>query len=232
MTHFSAHRPPEVTMPYAIYDYRRDIKNLFVTPQIRGRFLRMEPGEVHGRHSHDLGHEVFLILEGQCDLEIDGVRAVLGPGQLCVAFAHQMHQARNAGDGPMTMYLSVTPHIEPTHTVYHAATGERLPPRYNPPTAFDKADTLGDTPTSDLADRYLAAMGALAELATTALEAQTVAVAALKEATHLNDGAAIAAAMDGLWAQFYGLYRQFNGLSLAWNDLAPRAADRGSIPRA
>ena len=51
-------------MPYAIYDYRRDVKNLFVTPQIRGRFLRMEPGEVHARHSHDLGHEVFLIAPG------------------------------------------------------------------------------------------------------------------------------------------------------------------------
>ncbi len=103
-------------MPYAIYDYRADVKNLFVTPRIRSRFLRMEPGEVHRAHSHDLGHEIFLILEGTCQMEIDGERAVLGPGQLCVAFAHQMHQASNVGDGPMTMYLSVTPHVEPTHT--------------------------------------------------------------------------------------------------------------------
>ena len=119
-------------MPYPIFDSRHDIRNLFITPQIRGRFLRMAPGEVHARHSHDLGDELFLILDGQCDMEIEGHRAMLGPGQACVAFAHQMHQARNAGAGPMTMYLSVTPHIEPTHTHYDQATGERLPPHYNP----------------------------------------------------------------------------------------------------
>ena len=95
-------------MNFPVFDYRADIRNLLVTPQIRARFLRMEPGEVHARHSHDLGHEVFLILEGRCDMEIDGDRAVLGPGQLCVAFAHQRHQARNAGDGQSTTSRSTS----------------------------------------------------------------------------------------------------------------------------
>jgi len=62
-------------MPYTVFDYRADVKNLFVTPRIRSRFLRMEPGEVHRAHSHDLGHEIFLILDGECDMEIDGERA-------------------------------------------------------------------------------------------------------------------------------------------------------------
>ncbi len=211
-------------MPYAIFDYRHDIKNLFVTPQIRGRFLRMEPGEVHARHSHDLGHELFLILDGHCDMEIDGDRQILGPGQACVAFAHQMHQARNAGPGQMTMYLSVTPHIEPTHTLYDQETWERLPPRFNPPTAFDKTDTLADTPLDTLADRHLAAARDLAAAAQAAAEAQATGIVALKVASAADDPVAFKASMDSIWAQVYATYEALNTLSEAWNDLAPRAA--------
>ena len=211
-------------MPYTIFDYRHDIKNLFVTPQIRGRFLRMEPGEVHARHSHDLGHELFLILDGHCDMEIDGDRAVLGPGQACVAFAHQLHQARNAGPGQMTMYLSVTPHIEPTHTHYDRTTGELLPPRYNPPTAFDTIDTLANTPFDTLADRHLAAARGLAEVAQVAAAAQANGIESLKQAAAADDPVALKASMDSIWAQVYATYEALNTLSAAWNDLAPRSA--------
>ncbi len=212
-------------MAYAIYDYRHDIKNLLVTPQIRGRFMRMEPGEVHARHSHDLGHEIFLILDGHCDMEIEGDHAVLGPGQLCVAYAHQMHQARNTSAEPMTMYLSVTPHIEPTHTHYDQATGERLLPRYNQPTAFDQTNFLSDISTANLADQHLAAARRLAEVAQRAAEAQVAGVAALKAATE-GEPAAIGAAMDTIWEQVYATFEALNALSSTWNALAPRAAGR------
>ena len=105
-------------MSIEVFDYRTDVRNVVITPEIRSRFLRMEPGEVAIRHSHDLGHEVFLVLEGQCEFEIEGDRAVLGPGQMCFARRDQMHQVRTVGDVPMTMYLSVTPHIDPTHTMW------------------------------------------------------------------------------------------------------------------
>ena len=212
-------------MPYAVYDFRTDVKNLFVTPRIRSRFLRMEPGEVHRAHSHDLGHEVFLILEGRCQMEIDGDRAVLGPGQLCVAFAHQMHQASNVGDGPMTMYLSVTPHVVPTHTQYDRETGERLPPRYNPPTMFDQLDAVPDVPTAELADRFAIAQAALADVTRAAVQAQQAGIAALKEAAGRDDLPALAAAMDGLWAHVYAAHERLDALTAAWNQLAPRAAD-------
>ncbi len=211
-------------MPYPIYDYRHDIKNLFITPQIRGRFLRMEPGEVHARHSHELGDELFLILEGQCDMEIAGDRAVLGPGQACVAFAQQMHQARNTSAAPMTLYLSVTPHIEPTHTHYDPDTGERLPPHFNPPTAFDKGDTLAAVLTTELADRHLAAALALAEAASGAAERQAASIAAVKRAATDGDPAALKVAMDATWEEVYATYRALNTLAAAWNDLAPRAS--------
>ncbi len=59
-------------MSFKICDYKTDIRNVLVTPQIRSRFLQMQPGQVAQPHSHDLGHEVFLVLEGRCDFEIDG----------------------------------------------------------------------------------------------------------------------------------------------------------------
>ena len=43
-------------------DYRTDVRNVLVTSQIRRRFLRMEPGQTAQPYSHDLGHEIFLVL--------------------------------------------------------------------------------------------------------------------------------------------------------------------------
>ena len=74
-------------MSFSVFDYKKDLANLFVSPHIRARFLRIEPGEIHGMHSHDLGHEVFFILEGHLTFYIDGEEQTLGPGQLCVALS-------------------------------------------------------------------------------------------------------------------------------------------------
>lgn len=215
-------------MPFQVYDYRTDLLNMLITPEIRGRFLRFEPGQVAQRHSHDLGHEIFLILEGECEMEIDGHRARLGPGQLCYAYAHEMHQASNPGETPMVMYLSVTPHIEPTHTMYDPDTGARLPPRYNPPTAFDKPDTLVGMSTTALAERFLAAARALADQTAAARETQAGAVAALTRADAASDRVALKAAMDALWSDVYATLRAVSTMSAAWNDLAPRATDTAS----
>ena len=208
-------------MPFTVFDYRRDIRNLIITPEIRSRFLRMEPGEVHGRHSHDLGHEVFLILEGQCEMEIDGERAVLGPGQMCFAYAHEMHQARNAGDGPMVMYLSVTPHVQPTHTLYDED-GQRRPPRYGHFPLDDRAVDPAGISTEDLAERQVEAAWALATTAQTAAQEQSACAQALKGALAASDSAAVKAAVDGMWEQVYATYERLGALSRIWNHLAPR----------
>ena len=63
-------------MALRVYDYRSDIANLLVTPQIRCRFLKMAVGQFNAGHTHDLGHEIFLILQGRAEFEIDGERAV------------------------------------------------------------------------------------------------------------------------------------------------------------
>ena len=106
-------------MSLKVYDYRSDIVNMLVTPQIRCRFLKMAVGQFNAGHTHDLGQEIFLILQGRAEFEIDGQSAVLGPGQMCIALTDQYHTVRNVGDDEVIMFLSVTPHIQPTHTLWN-----------------------------------------------------------------------------------------------------------------
>lgn len=212
-------------MPFDVYDFRKDVRNVVILPDIRSRFLRMEPGEVGGRHSHDLGQEVFLILEGECEFEIDGERAVLGPGQMCFAAANQMHQVRTVGDQPMTMYLSVTPHIEPTHTFWDAQ-GEKLPPRYGGATVNERAaQPPAVTSAAELAANQIAAARALAAAAVENAANQERGAAALEQALAAGDLAAARAAVDGMWRTMLETYQSVQELGNAWNAVTATVAE-------
>ena len=212
-------------MPFDIYDFRKDIRNVVITPVIRSRFLQMEPGAVAQRHSHDLGYEVFLILAGQCEFEIDGEVAVLGPGQMCFTRPDQMHQVRVIGDEPMTMYLSVTPHIEPTHSFWDEA-GNKLPPRYGGSTARERASTSnpGTESTASLVDRQVVAAQALATIAAAAAESQARAAATLKDAMSRGDTVVTKAATDALAAEVERTYKAVEAMGLIWNEVAAKAS--------
>src|SRR5688572_7333014 len=119
-------------MSFEVYDFREVNRNVLITPEIRARLYHMKPGQVDGRHSHDLGHEVFLILEGLAEFNINGTKKELGPGQMCIALADEIHQVRNLlPDKPTIMYLSVTPHVHPTHTG-RTLTDEKVAPHFTP----------------------------------------------------------------------------------------------------
>lgn len=209
-------------MPIEVFDYRTDVRNVVITPEIRSRFLRMEPGEVAIRHSHDLGHEVFLILEGQCDFEIDGEHAVLGPGQMCFARRDQMHQVRTVGDVPMTMYLSVTPHIDPTHTVWDEH-GNKLPFHYGGATQNERAARSQALDVAETSARHLRAARALETAACANRAAQEAGVDALAQAIDLGDRIALRSAIEAMWAPMFDTYLALLELSESWNQLAPEA---------
>ncbi len=215
-------------MAFTVYDYRTDVRNVVITPEIRSRFMRMEPGTVAARHSHDLGHEVFLVLEGQAEFEIDGERAVLGPGQMCFARADQMHQVRVVGDKPMTLYLSVTPHIEPTHTRWDDR-GQKLPLRYGTATVTERASRPhgGEAPSA-LVDRHVAAAKALAAAAVANATAQEKEAAPLGRALAAGDSRAAKAAVDVMWQQIYLAYKSFQTLKAAWNELTTLVSESSS----
>lgn len=211
-------------MSLQVFDFRTDVRNIVVTPEIRGRFLRMEPGEVANRHSHDLGHEMFLILAGQCEFEISGERAVLGPGQACFARRDELHQVRVVGDEPMTMYLSVTPHIEPTHTQWTADPsegGEKQRPRYGgwkSPERDGIPDPAGTI--DDLVERHVTALRALTEIVEQRAANQEPNAQALKRAVSEGDREAARRLTDALWADLFPIFRAISELGEAWNDLA------------
>ena len=208
-------------MALTVYDYREDVRNVLVTPQIRSRFMRLEPGEEGGAHSHDLGHEVFLVLEGRAEFTIDGETGIVGPGQMCVALVDQLHSLRVVGDEPMTMYLSVTPHIQPTHTMW-TEDGARLPHRFAPSSAYDR-QTDTDTPLAALLDNLTEATLAVREAAAQAASTQESEVGGLAEAVSSGDLDSSSKSRDAIWDALFEVYRRSAELADLWNDVAPRA---------
>ncbi|MFQ6040360.1 MAG: cupin domain-containing protein [Candidatus Poribacteria bacterium] len=208
-------------MGFTVYDYRADVRNVLVTPQIRSRFLRMEPGQTAQLHSHDLGHEVFLILEGRAEFEIDGETQELGPGQMCVALADQSHSIRTVGDEPMTMYLSVTPHIQPTHTA-RTREGARLPHRFMPSSAYD-VETDISAPIEELIQRHVEVAKAVAQAAQANAIVQQDIAAKLKAAIAAEDNNAVIEARNALWESLFEMFVKVYELADVWNELAPRA---------
>ncbi|MDE0685078.1 MAG: cupin domain-containing protein [Candidatus Poribacteria bacterium] len=207
-------------MGFPVYDYRTDVRNVLVTPQIRSRFLKMEPGQSAQLHSHDLGHEIFLILEGRVEFEIDGETEELGPGQMCVALVDQPHTVRVLGDEPMTMYLSVTPHIHPTHTP-RTEDGERLPHNFVPAQAYDVEPDM-QVSVSELVARQNHAAELLAELTQTCAAVQQEMGSQLKTALAEGDADAATAARKAMWEALYPVYKATAELADVWNALAPR----------
>jgi quercetin dioxygenase-like cupin family protein len=202
-----------------VFDFHTDTRNVFISPKLRGRFLRHEPGERGPFHSHDLGDELFLVLQGQCEFTIDDDRAVLGPGQLCVARASQKHEVQVIGEEPMIMFLVVAPHIEPTHTFW-TEDGTRLPDRYNLTTAAEYAEADHSEPLPDLAQSVSTALSQLAS--DVALAAKMFA----NQVDALGAGGTIArAALDESWATLRTMHEQLFVAQEAWNALAQRISE-------
>jgi quercetin dioxygenase-like cupin family protein len=208
-----------------VFDYRTDIRNIFVTPEMRARFIRRTPGTASAAgagHTHDLGHEIFLVLEGQAELTIEGETAILSPGQCAIARADQWHSIRAYGDKPLTYYLSVTPHIEPTHTHWDEPGGNKLPYRYGESTREERRARVepSESPEALLTD-YLAAASAFADAAVTNAASQEEAASNLRAAMAANDKNNARDAIDAMWQSLFTTYKQLQTMETAWNELAP-----------
>ncbi len=150
-------------MSIHVFDVRTDLSNLVVQPQIRSRFRRVELGPVPEVHSHDLGGETFLVMAGRIEFTVADESVVCELGQVIYVSPRTTHALRAVGDEPGVIYLSVSPHVEPTHTFYDAG-GQRLPPRYGVWREAGGGDVSTDA-HEVLLERYRAAARVLADLA-------------------------------------------------------------------
>lgn len=209
-------------MSIRVYDYRADIANLVVHPEIRGRFMHMEPAPAGRMHSHDLGGEIFLVLEGQCEFLVEDERVTCGPGQLIYVEPRLKHTLHAVGDGRCIVYLSVTPHIEPTHTQYDEGYRE-LPPRYGTWRGTDHGDPYPELTTAQLAERYAEEARRLADLTQENAENAERHLRALAMATTTENNPSLKEDVDAMWLSLRAVHRQLSALEENWNALAPRA---------
>ena len=210
-------------MALEVYDFRNDehICQMLVRPEIRCRFMRAEPGTVQTvQHSHDLGHEIFLILQGRCEFQVSGDTAVLGPGQLCLALADEPHKIRVVGDEPVIMYLSVTPHIQPTHTGRNDD-GTRHPLGFAPNSSYG-VETDTTTPAEELVDSFVAASADYARTVRAAADRQSEVAAGLKAALAAGDFDKVEELRNQLWEGVYRGFKEIHALGDLWNTVAPR----------
>ena len=207
-------------MTLQVYDYRHDIRQMLVTPHIRCRFLSMAPGESSQLHSHDLGHEIFLILQGRVRFEIAGEEAVLDAGQMCIARSDEPHTVEVLGEEQMVMYLSVTPHIVPTHTMLDEA-GQRQPLVFAGPASYEA--TARSQPTAELLDELVEASQKLADVSRKAADQQRESSEPLKRALASGETARARELRGGMWQGVYEIFKQVYVVSDIWNDVAPRS---------
>jgi mannose-6-phosphate isomerase-like protein (cupin superfamily) len=189
-------------MAISVFDFRTDLANVAVSPQIRNRFRRVELGPVPEVHSHDLGGETFLVMEGTIEFTVSGETVVCEAGQGIYVPPRTTHAVRAIGAAPGVMYLSVSPHVEPTHTFY-GADGSRLPPRYGVWQEAGGGSAPSDAARGQLLADYRAAAERLAELATA-------------------NAANAATTRDEILATLMPLLQHVETLERTWNELALR----------
>lgn len=119
-------------MPARTFDWRDDPSGTMIAaPQVRARFLKFEPGQPPANfHSHEESDamETFVVLAGTLRFDIEDESVVATAGQALFTYPREKHRVTCVGDEPAILYLTVTPHRQPTHTHY-AANGNRLPTR-------------------------------------------------------------------------------------------------------
>jgi mannose-6-phosphate isomerase-like protein (cupin superfamily) len=189
-------------MSIRVYDFRSNLSNLVVQPQIRSRFRVVELGPVPQVHSHDLGGETFVVMQGQIEFTVAGEQVVAQQGQAIYVPPRTTHAVRAVGDQPGVIYLSVSPHVEPTHTFYDS-NGQPLPPRYGVWREAGGGEEVADAGPAEPRAAYAAAASRLLELA----EANVRAVSS-------------ATSTDEMWTALRPLLQHVEDLERSWNALA------------
>ena len=67
----------------------------------------LPPGYTSRRHYHDRQQELYMVLRGEIEFDLDGARHTLGPGGLARVDAPTVRALRNTSETDEAMYLCV-----------------------------------------------------------------------------------------------------------------------------
>jgi uncharacterized cupin superfamily protein len=67
----------------------------------------LPPGYTSRRHFHERQQELYLVLSGEIEIELDGSKHTLGPGGLARVDAPTVRSLRNTSDTDDAMYFCV-----------------------------------------------------------------------------------------------------------------------------
>jgi len=87
---------------------------------MRANYAVWQPGYECELHSHRDAVEIFVFLEGTCEITVDDETATVGPGEAVFTAPEAKHKLKVVGDRPLVFFLAVTPNHSPTHTIYKA----------------------------------------------------------------------------------------------------------------
>jgi mannose-6-phosphate isomerase-like protein (cupin superfamily) len=69
----------------------------------------LAPGQATTPHYHRESEEIYFILSGEGEMEIEGGRAAVSPGDAIPIPRGSRHRIRNVGDGPLRFLCACAP---------------------------------------------------------------------------------------------------------------------------
>jgi mannose-6-phosphate isomerase-like protein (cupin superfamily) len=69
----------------------------------------LEPGQATDRHHHAETEEIYFVLAGSGEMELEGERAQVGPGDAVPIPSGAWHQIRNNGEEPLRFLCCCAP---------------------------------------------------------------------------------------------------------------------------
>jgi len=112
---------------------------------LRGGYATWEVGFACDYHYHRDAGELFIFLEGACEVTVPGETRVCKAGETVYCPPGEPHILKAVGDRPLKMFLVVTPNHAPTHTMVQPDGTERnhnrIPPGPDEPW-IGRGDTM------------------------------------------------------------------------------------------
>ena len=87
-------------------------KYLMKGPRSNFALVQFQAGQDSKAHYHNIMEENFFILEGEVDIEVDGVCHTLKAGQLIHIEPKEVHYVINRSNGPVKMVSTLAPYQE------------------------------------------------------------------------------------------------------------------------